>query len=163
MRDSKDNPSTIEKQADELVRYWLELGHRMINRKLSASLYPELAGKLSRGQLHALIILAESGEPRISELASMLSLDESTVTRLVDKLEAVGAAERRRSTTDRRSTTVAITTPGREIVAQAHDHQRTFMSEVLSALDPAERAEFVRLTAKAAEALGLRTAEVVAR
>jgi DNA-binding MarR family transcriptional regulator len=159
-----DNDSTtIDQQADELARHWLELGHRMLNRKLSAALYPELDGRLSRGQLHALILLAESGEPRISELASVLNLDESTTTRLVDKLEAVGAAERRRSTTDRRSTTVAITAAGREIVALAHEHQRAFLAEVLSALDPVERAEFVRLTAKAEEALRVRAAEVVGR
>jgi DNA-binding MarR family transcriptional regulator len=156
-------PSVIEKQADELVRYWLELGRRIASRKLSSSLHPELAGKLSGGQLHALIMVSECGEPRISELASMLSLDESTVTRLVDKLEAVGAAERRRSTIDRRSTTVAITAAGREIVAVAHDHQRAFLAEVLSALDPDERAEFIRLTAKAAEALRLRTQTVVGK
>jgi DNA-binding MarR family transcriptional regulator len=159
----KNDFAVIDRQADELTRHWLELGHRIMSRKLSSSLHPELAGKLSGGQLHALILLAECGEPRISELAAVLSLDESTVTRLVDKLEAVGAAERRRSTSDRRSTTVVITKAGREIVALAHEHQRAFLAEVLTALDPAERAEFVRLTAKAAEALRLRSAEVVGK
>jgi DNA-binding MarR family transcriptional regulator len=147
----------VERDADELVRYWLELGRRVVSRKLSFSLYPELAGKLSRGQLHALILLFEAGEPRISELAALLSLDESTVTRLVDKLEAAGLAERRHSASDRRSTSVAITDSGREIVTCAREHQRAFMTEVLSALDPEERAEYIRLTGKAAAALRLHT------
>jgi DNA-binding MarR family transcriptional regulator len=159
----RDETTLIDQQADELVRHWLELGHRILSRKLSSSLHPELAGKLSRGQLHALILLSECDEPRISEFAAVLSLDESTVTRLVDKLEAVGAAERRRSTSDRRSTTVVITEAGRDIVALAHEHQRVFLAEVLSALDTTERAELVRLTAKAAEALRLRSAEVVGK
>ena len=159
----QDRTSLVDEQADELLRHWLELGRRMLSRKLSSSLYPEFAGKLTRGQLHALMYLAEVGEPRISELASALSLDESTVTRLVDKLEADGLAERRRSSTDRRSTSVLMTEAGREIVNCAREHQRTFMTEVLRPLDPAERAEFVRLTAKAAEALRLRSAEVVGR
>lgn len=71
--------------------------------------------------------------------------------------------KRRHSDADRRSTIVAITDSGRQTIALVSEHRRTFMAEVLSALDPAERAEFVRLTAKAEEALRLRTAEVVGR
>ena len=91
----------------------------------------------------------------------MLSLDESTVTRLVDKLEAAGLAERRHSTSDRRSTSVVITRSGRKIVTCAREHQRVFMAEMLSALEPEERAELIRLTGKAAEAMQLRSAKVV--
>jgi DNA-binding MarR family transcriptional regulator len=159
----RDKANLIEQEADELVRYWLELGRRIVSRKLTSSLYPELAGKLPRGQLHALILLSEAGEPHINELATLLSLDESTVTRLVDKLEAAGLAERRHSASDRRSTSVVITDSGNTIVACAREHQRAFMAEVLGALDPEERAEYIRLTGKAAEAMRLRSAEVVGR
>jgi DNA-binding MarR family transcriptional regulator len=158
---SKNDSTVIERQADELVGYWLVLGHRITSRKLASSLCPELAGKLPRGQLHALILLSEAGEPRISQLAGMLSLDESTVTRLVDKLETAGLAERRHSTSDRRSTSVVITRSGRKIVTCAREHQRAFMAEMLSALEPEERAELIRLTGKAAEAMQLRSAKVV--
>ena len=106
---AKNDSSVIDRQADELVRYWLQLGHRIMSRKLASTLYPELKDRLPRGQVHALVLLAEAGEPKISQLAAELSLDESTVTRLVDKLEAAGLAERRRSTSDRRSTSVVIT------------------------------------------------------
>jgi DNA-binding MarR family transcriptional regulator len=161
MASEKKRESLIDRQADELLRHWLELGRRVLSRKLSSSLYPEFAGKLSRGQLHALMLLAEAGEPCIGELASALSLDESTVTRLVDKLEADGLAERRRSATDRRSTTVVMTPAGRKIVDCAREHQRVLMADVLRTLDTRERAEYVRLTAKAAEALRAQTEEVV--
>jgi DNA-binding MarR family transcriptional regulator len=157
----REKANLVEQEADELVRYWLELGRRITSRKLSSSLYPELVGKLSRGQLHALILLSEAGEPRISELADLLSLDESTVTRLVDKLEAAGLAERRHSAIDRRSTSVAMTDAGRKIVTCAREHQRAFMAEVLATLDPEERAEYVRLTGKAAAAMRLRAPSVL--
>ena len=153
---SKSDSTVIDSQADELVGYWLKLGHRIMSRKLASSIYPELTGKLPRGQVHALVLLAEAGEPKISELAAVLSLDESTVTRLVDKLEAAGLAGRRRSTSDRRSTSVVITDEGRKVVTCAREHQRVLLAEVLSALDPKERIEFIRLTAKAAEAMRLR-------
>jgi DNA-binding MarR family transcriptional regulator len=156
MKGSKTDSALIDSQADELVGYWLQLGRRIMSRKLAASPYPELTGKLPRGQVHALVLLAEAGEPKISELAAVLSLDESTVTRLVDKLEAAGLAERRRSTSDRRSTSVLITKAGRKVVACAREHQRALLTEVLTALDPEERTEFIRLTAKAAEAMRLR-------
>jgi len=156
MRAGKNDSTVIDSQTDELVGYWLVLGHRIMSRKLAASLYPELTSKLPRGQVHALVLLTEAGEPKISELAAVLSLDESTVTRLVDKLEAAGLAERRRSTSDRRSTGVAITKEGRKVGACARAHQRALMTEVLTALDPHERTEFIRLTAKAAEAMRLR-------
>jgi DNA-binding MarR family transcriptional regulator len=152
---TKIDSRVIDGQADELVGYWLELGRRIMSRKLASSLYPELKDKYSRGQVHALVLLAEAGEPKISELAAVLSLDESTVTRLVDKLEAAGLAERRRSTSDRRSTSVVITAEGRKVVTCAREHQRVLLAEVLGALDPAERTEFIRLTAKAAEAMRL--------
>ena len=152
----KNDSTVIDSQADELVGYWLQLGRRIMSRKLAASLYPELSGRLPRGQVHALVLLAEVGEPKISELAAVLSLDESTVTRLVDKLEAAGLAERRRSTSDRRSTSVVITAAGRKVVACAREQQRALLAEVLAALDPEERTEFIRLTAKAAEAMRLR-------
>jgi DNA-binding MarR family transcriptional regulator len=156
MSAAKNDSAVIDRQADELVGYWLQLGRRIMSRKLAASLYPELSGRLPRGQVHALVLLAEAGEPKISELASVLSLDESTVTRLVDKLEAAGVAERRRSTSDRRSTSVVITAEGRKVVTCAREHQRVLLTEVLAALDPDERTEFIRLTAKAAEAMRLR-------
>jgi DNA-binding MarR family transcriptional regulator len=162
MPESKDK-GLLAKQADELLSHWLELGRRMLSRKLASSFCPEFAGKLSRGQLHGLMVLSEAGEPRISELARSLSLDESTVTRLVDRLEAEGLAARRPSSADRRSTIVVMTKAGREVVDCAHEHQRELMTEVLHALEPAERAEYVRLTAKAAEALRQTTEEVVGR
>ena len=43
------------------------------------------------------------------------------------------------------------------------EQRRIFLGEVLSALEPAERTEFVRLTAKAAAVLQTRAAEVVRR
>jgi DNA-binding MarR family transcriptional regulator len=120
-----------------------------------------LARKLSPASLHALHLLAHGEPPRISALARELGLDESTVTRLVDRLESLGLAERRSVEGDRRSTVVRLTDEGRNAVASMHEQRRVFLAEVLSALEPEEREEFVRLTAKAAEVLQARAAEVV--
>ena len=70
----------VGQEADELARYWLELGRRIVSRKLASSLYPELVGKIPRGQVHALILIAEAGEPVSASWPRCWSLDESTVT-----------------------------------------------------------------------------------
>lgn len=156
-------PSTAStpELAGELARHWAELARTLASRKLVASLHPTLSAKLSPGGLHALLLLAEAPGPRISELAHGLGLDESTATRLVDRLEALALARRRPAEDDRRSTVVALTKSGRAAAATLRSERRGFLEEILSALDPDERTEFVRLTGKAAGALRERADEVI--
>jgi DNA-binding MarR family transcriptional regulator len=137
--------------ADELGWSWLELGRRMWSRKASARLHPKLAS-LSPGRLQALMLLGETAEPRICDLAEALALDESTVTRLVDRLEQDGLARRQSSTSDRRATVVGLTPEGRAALAEMQEQRRRLFTEILAALDPTERAELVRLTAKVVDA-----------
>jgi DNA-binding MarR family transcriptional regulator len=155
--------SSPKQLSAELAEHWSTLARTFGSRKLSASLHPVLARKLSPASLQALHLLAHGEPPRISALARELGLDESTVTRLVDKLESLGLAERHDAAGDRRSTVVWLTAEGRKAVASMHEQRRVFLAEVLSALEPEEREEFVRLTAKAAEVLQARAAEVVRR
>ncbi|MGZ4384953.1 MAG: MarR family winged helix-turn-helix transcriptional regulator [Gaiellaceae bacterium] len=138
--------------AEELARVWLDVGRRMWSRKLSGSLHPKLAA-LSPGKLQALMLLGESSEPRIGDLASRLGLDESTVTRLVDRLELLGLAARRPSQSDRRATVVVLTDDGQEALATLQTQRRRLFAEMLEALDADERREFLRLTAKVAQGL----------
>ncbi len=151
---------SLDTLARELATHWGALARTLGSRKLSASLHPVLARKLSPVALHALQVIAR--EPlRISALATALGLDESTVTRLVDRLEEVGLARRAHGAGDRRSIVVSLTDEGVQAVLSMEDQRQAFLREVLSALEPEERAEFVRLTAKAAEVLEARAAEVV--
>ena len=152
---------SIEQLSSELAQHWWVLARTMASRKLSASLHPAMAGKLSPASLHALHLLAHGEPPRISVLARELGLDESTVTRLVDRLESLGLAERRHGDVDRRSIVVTLTSEGRGAVESMREQRRIFLGEVLSALEPEEREEYVRLTAKAAEVMQTRAAVVV--
>jgi DNA-binding MarR family transcriptional regulator len=133
------------------------------SRRLLALLHPELTGQLTPSKLRALTLLANGGL-RIGELADGVGVDDTTATRLVDRLEAMGVAERRRSDAgDRRATTVALTPAGEELVAGIAKQRQLFFSDVLDTLEPHERSELVRLTAKAAEALRARSEELVTR
>jgi DNA-binding MarR family transcriptional regulator len=149
--------------ADELSQCWHELGAVLRSRRLLASLHPGLAAKLTPSKLRALDLLAEHGGLRVGELADKVGIDDATATRLVDRLEEMGVASRKSDVGDRRATTVALTPAGEEVVAGVAKQRQLFFCDVLDALEPAERAELVRLTAKAAVALRARSEELVSK
>ncbi len=147
--------------ADELSQRWHELGAVLRSRKLLGALHP--GSKLTPSKLRALDLLAEHGSMRVGELADGVGVDDTTATRLVDRLEAAGLAARRSDTGDRRATTVELTSAGAELVGGIAAERQQFFRDVLAALEPRERAELVRLTAKAADALRARSAELARR
>ena len=149
--------------ADELSQCWHELGAVLRSRKLLASLHPGLAAKLTPSKLRALDLLAEHEGLRVGELAGKVGIDDATATRLVDRLEEMGMASRKSDVGDRRATTVALTPAGEDVVAGIAKQRQLFFCDVLDALEPAERAELVRLTAKAAVALHVRSEELVSK
>ena len=149
--------------ADELSQCWHELGAVLRSRRLLASLHPGLAAKLTPSKLRALDLLAEHGGLRVGELADRVGIDDATATRLVDRLEEMGVASRQSDVGDRRATTVALTPAGEEVVAGIAKQRQLFFCDVLDTLEPAERAELVRLTAKAAVALRARSEELVSK
>src|SRR2546426_7647398 len=105
----------VEQQIDELLDTLLmrgqEVAQLLLSRRLSAGLYRRIAGGIPPVQLQALTVLA-AGDVRMHELARRLGLATSTVTRLVDRLEAAGLAERRSERPDRRSVLVGLSTSG---------------------------------------------------
>ena len=151
----------LRELADDLSRYWRELGRTLTSRRLVASLQPSAGAPLTPTKLHALDVVAEQGGCRIGDLARRLGLDDTTATRLVDRLETAGLAARQSEEGDRRAIVVALTPAGEKLVRQTQARRRTFFRDVLGALEPDERNELVRLTAKAAEALRTRSEELV--
>ena len=148
--------------AAELSRSWRELGSVLASRRLVAALGGRAHARLTPTKLRALDAIAESDGMRISDLATRLAIDETTATRLVDRLEEMGVASRRPVADDRRATAVALTREGQRVVARMAAKRKEFFDDVLAALDPDERAELVRLTVKATAALRARHEELVA-
>ena len=152
----------LRELAGELSHSWHDLGRMLASRRLLASLHPE-APKMTPTKLRALDVIGEGDGVRIGELADRIGIDETTATRLVDRLEAGGVAERRSAEGDRRAIMVDLTPAGLVLVKAVGRRRQRFLCEVLTALEPDERAELVRLTAKAAEALRDRSEELTAR
>jgi DNA-binding MarR family transcriptional regulator len=155
------SPRALKPLAAELSTCWRELGSILASRRLHSSLHPELGKKLTPSKLRALDVLARHDGLRVGELADRVGVDDTTATRLVDRLEDLGLAERHAEEGDRRAILVGLTAEGRELVAGVSAQRQRFFADVLASLDPDERVQLVRLTEKAALALHTRSQELV--
>ncbi|QXJ22929.1 MarR family transcriptional regulator [Actinomadura graeca] len=105
-----------------------------------------LAKALQRGhgvglsEFRALCRLAQSddGELRMQELADLIGLNQSSVSRLVARLEAAGLTGRAMCPKDRRGVYTVITEDGRDLQEQAAPTYLATLSEALddAAADP---------------------------
>lgn len=153
-----------EQQLDEALEALLargqELTQLLLSRRLSAALYRRVAGGIPPVQLQALTVLA-AGDVRMHELARRLGLATSTVTRLVDRLEAAGLAERRSERPDRRSVLVGLSAAGHQALRSVRRRLRVLLGELLAGLPPHEQGELVRLLAKLGDGPSLQAPEPV--
>ncbi len=86
-----------------------------------------------------LIRLARAPKPmRQKELAASLSLDNSSVVRLLDGLETAGLIERREEPDDRRAKAIVLTSAGRKTVDRVEKVAREVRDEALADLSDRE-------------------------
>lgn len=82
------------------------------------------------------------------DLAARLLIDTSTMTRLIDRLEQAGLAERIADPADRRALRVVITATGSEQLRQATDTFEPQIAQRLSVLNESEQQQLVALLEK---------------
>jgi len=88
-----------------------------------------------------LLRISRSPTPmRQNELAASLSLDGSSVVRLLDALEKAGLVERREDESDRRAKSLALTHAGRKTVEKVEAVSQDVRSAVLGEISDAELA-----------------------
>lgn len=96
----------------------------------------------------------EGGSLRMTDLAAQCRYSPSAVTRVSDRLEALGFATRRACPEDRRVVHLVITGAGREVVESSMPaHVRTIDEDILATLDADERVELERLMRKVRDAV----------
>ena len=76
---------------------------------------------LTYPQYLVLCVLWEEGEQTIGEIAARLSLEPSTITPLVKRLEQAGRLVRQRDPADERRVNVSLTAQGRALRAKTRD------------------------------------------
>ena len=139
---------------------WARLlkGHASLTRAMSAQLVSEHG--LSINDYEALLHLsrAEDGRMKRVDLAELLTLTPSGVTRLLEGLEAAGHVERASCPGDRRVTYAVLTDGGRTKLAEASGSHlagvKAFLEERFSARELEQLARLLARLPGARQAIG---------
>jgi len=96
-----------------------------------------------------------SGWLRLNELNDNVLLSQSSLSRLVERLEKRGLVDRMPAPEDGRGVLLRLTDTGRELQKEiGREHIRDISALVTPALTPAEQKELARLTDKLRNSLG---------
>jgi DNA-binding MarR family transcriptional regulator len=128
-------------QADLAVRLRLAIA------RTARRLRQEAGEELSPSQTTALATIDRHGPLTPSELAVRERIQRPTVTRIVARLEAGGLVQRTRDPQDGRSSLVALTPAGRELLARGRTRKDAYLARRLRELDAEERATLHRAAA----------------
>jgi len=127
--------ATVTALDDELVDALMTASRALV--AIAARSLDGVDDKVSLPQYRALVVLAGHGPQRVSDLAGTLEIHQSTTSRLCDRLADRDLVERRRSPESRREVFVALTEPGRTLVAEVTKRRRVELRRVaLRVADP---------------------------
>jgi DNA-binding MarR family transcriptional regulator len=133
-RGGQDAIGVIELELLRLVRHLDTFG-----RRSTVYLQIDRAGYL------ALRTLENLGALSTKALATALNLDASTVTRQIAALESGGFVERRPDPADRRSSTLVLTSKGRQTMAGVERERRLGIEALVADWDEAEKVTLGRV------------------
>ncbi len=95
--------------------------------------------ELTPSRFSALCAIEANNPLRMTELAQMLRVSKSSITRIVGKLSDASLVEPLPDPTDGRSTLVGVTPKGKEVIAIASARTDAYLAEQLSTFSDAER------------------------
>jgi DNA-binding MarR family transcriptional regulator len=128
-------------QADLAVRLRLTIA------RTARRLRQEAGEELSPSQTAALATIDRHGPLTPSELATRERIQRPTVTRVVARLEEAGLVQRTRDPQDGRSSLVALSPAGRELLARGRTRKDAYLARRLRELDAEERVTLQRAAA----------------
>lgn len=91
-------------------------------------------------QLRVLVTIATRGPQNLSEIAAELGVHASNATRTCDKLMNAGLIARSEDPADRRFVHLTLTREGIALVDRVIGHRRAALADVLTAMEPDDRA-----------------------
>ena len=92
-------------------------------------------------------------EPRLTELAELLNIDLSVVSRQVRQLEERGLVARVTDPGDRRAATLSLTAAGEKTLTEYRDSQRQRVAKLLDGWSRPDRAALATLLSRLADEL----------
>ncbi len=141
---------SLADRAIELSGYFQVVAERLHGVKKNN---PETSGVISAQESQLLLSVGTKDALKMSEIASALQLTLSSVTALVDKLEAKAFVARHRSLEDRRIVRVSLTAEGRKLYDLVEGAQRELSMSVLKVLSREEQDMLLALFRKLATKL----------
>jgi DNA-binding MarR family transcriptional regulator len=109
MRNELKDPD-LRQVFDDLVRFETMLWNAL-DRRLQRDC------QFSLGSLNMMMVIAATKDCRVYDIASALAITVGGASQAVDRLEAAGRCARQPNPTDRRSSIIALTAHGEELLA----------------------------------------------
>lgn len=108
----------------------------------------EIAKKVTRSELIALIMLKQRGQSTTSQLATDMGIPLSTVTNISQRLSRRGFIKRERDITDKRVILLKLNSTGEELSRQVLEIMNSVIQKIKDGLTPEELEQFIILLLK---------------
>jgi DNA-binding MarR family transcriptional regulator len=139
-----DNHASLALSESELSELAEEL--RLIEQLLDQATTHSAPGDRLRPQRYSVLAeLGRGGSRRMSELAAISRVSQTSLTGIIDRLDERGLIERVQSPTDRRAIDVSITAAGVAVLERARIEIANRLGVILSPLSELQRREFLTL------------------
>ena len=124
----------------------IDLAHRLrpVIARLARRMRQQASGDLSPTQGAALAMIDCHGPLTPSELAVRERIQRPTATRVLARLEEAGLIARTSDPADRRSSLLATTPAGADLLASVRDRKDAYLAQRLEALAPEDLAALER-------------------
>ena len=144
------NDGETSASRDELAESVLVASRALIG--IAARSMPD-GDEITLSQYRALVVLASHGPITAGRLSELLEVHPSTVTRLIDRLEAKGFTTRS-TTDDRREVVIAIAAPAARLLAAVTADRRRRIRTVLDRVPAQDLEDLLRSFRAFSEAAG---------
>jgi DNA-binding MarR family transcriptional regulator len=127
---------------------------RLVVRRLGLLERSEASGcGITMAQCHVIVELGRSEKLSLNDLAELLKLDKSTVSRSVDNLVSMGLVRRETAAADRRYVTLALSEKGVRVFAHLEKRMETYFADIVDCLPADKRGQVLDSLALLAEAI----------
>jgi len=121
---------------------------RIFDRELSVQNDASCCNGISVSQCHTLLEIEKNNEISVSELATKLSLDKSTVSRTVEGLVNISLVDRIIPKENRRKALINLTDNGKQVCSTINYSNDSYIEAVLKDFTREEQEDFLRLFEK---------------
>ena len=149
----------METSDQEVADALLDVGRALMGvtlRSVAAAPVP-----LTVPQHRVLLLVATDGPRRVGGLAADLGVNQSSASRLVDRLLAQGLVRRLPDPADGRASLVALSALGEKVLGAVHERRLAAVLDVVAAMPAGARPEVLALLAEVASAMEVEEAVCV--